>query len=126
MDILNIRNMYSLSRMELSRKLNIPVKTIINWEQGIRKAPEYVLDVIKLFLENGLTYNEKDVTPERVVEIRESTGLSRRQFSELTKIPIGTLCKWEQGTRKPPTYFINMLALVLEAECFEKMNTTEK
>lgn len=42
MDIKKIREFSGLSRAEFSRKYEIPVRTLENWEAGIRKCPEYV------------------------------------------------------------------------------------
>lgn len=42
MEIREIRMMSGLSRAEFSRRYEIPVRTLENWEAGVRKCPEYV------------------------------------------------------------------------------------
>ena len=49
--ITDILNKYNLSMIELSRKLNIPYRTIQDWKAGKRQAPEYVLNLIDKCLE---------------------------------------------------------------------------
>jgi len=43
-------------------------------------------------------------------ELREQTGMSRREFSEYTKIPVRTLEDWEAGRRTPPEYIPRLLS----------------
>lgn len=49
-------------------------------------------------------------------ELRESTGMNRREFSEHTKIPIRTLEDWEAGRRTPPEYIPRLIAFQLKYE----------
>jgi len=42
--------------------------------------------------------------------LRESTGMSRKAFSEHTGIPVRTLEDWEAGRRTPPEYIPRLLA----------------
>ena len=48
-----------------------------------------------------------------VKEIRESTGLSQKNFAEIYNIPISTLRNWEQGINLPAQYIINLIARTL-------------
>ena len=43
-------------------------------------------------------------TAKTIKELRESTGMSRTEFSEHTGIPVRTLEDWEAGRRTPPEY----------------------
>ena len=43
-------------------------------------------------------------------ELRESTGMSRRKFSEYTGVPVRTLEDWEAGRRTPPEYIPKMIS----------------
>ena len=52
-------------------------------------------------------------TAKRIKELREQTGMNRRQFSEYTKIPVRTLEDWEAGKRTPPEYVPRLLAYQL-------------
>lgn len=45
-----------------------------------------------------------------IKEIRYTTGLSQRGFSNMFDIPISTLQKWEQGESSPTPYIIKLIA----------------
>ena len=49
-------------------------------------------------------------------ELRESTGMSRKEFSEHTGIPVRTLEDWEAGRRTPPEYIPRLIAYQLKYE----------
>lgn len=51
-----------------------------------------------------------------IKEIRERSGLSQGAFCKRYGIPKGTLCHWESGERKPPSYVLNLLERVVEQE----------
>lgn len=48
--------------------------------------------------------------------LRESTGMSRKEFSEHTGIPVRTLEDWEAGRRTPPEYIPRLIAYQLKYE----------
>ena len=49
-------------------------------------------------------------------DLRESTGMSRKEFSEHTGIPVRTLEDWEAGRRTPPDYIPRLIAYQLKYE----------
>ena len=49
-------------------------------------------------------------------DLRESTGMSRKEFSEHTGIPVRTLEDWETGRRTPPEYIPKLIAYQLKYE----------
>ncbi len=51
-----------------------------------------------------------------IKELRESTGMSRKDFSEHTAIPVRTLEDWEAGRRTPPEYIPKLIAYQLKYE----------
>lgn len=53
-----------------------------------------------------------------IKEIRERSGLSQGAFCKRYGIPKGTLCHWESGERKPPSYVLNLLERVVEQHEF--------
>jgi len=57
-------------------------------------------------------------------ELRESTGMSRKEFSEYTKIPVRTLEDWEAGRRTPPAYIPRLIAYQLKFEIKAKRNVS--
>lgn len=48
-----------------------------------------------------------------VKELRESTGLTQKEFSTMYNIPLSTLRKWEQGESSPAPYVLTLLARTL-------------
>ena len=53
--------------------------------------------------------DEKNVA-ESIKQIRESTGLNRRDFCERFGIPYQTMTDWELGHRTPPEYIVRFMA----------------
>ena len=61
-----------------------------------------------------------------VRELRESTGMNRREFSEYFGIPYRTIQDWELGQRKLPEYVLRMMAYVIKMEELDKRKKEEK
>lgn len=57
---------------------------------------------------------------EKVRELRESTGMNRREFSEYFGIPYRTIQDWELGQRKLPEYVLRMMAYMVKMEKLDK------
>ena len=55
---------------------------------------------------------------ERIKQLRESTGETRKEFSTHIGIPVRTLEDWEAGRRTPSEYIPRLIAYQLE---YEKM-----
>ena len=55
-------------------------------------------------------------TAKRIKEIRENTGMSRKEFSEHTGIPVRTLEDWEAARRTPPEYIPRLIDYQLQYE----------
>lgn len=62
-----------------------------------------------------------------IKELRESIGMSRKEFSEHTGIPVRTLEDWEAARRTPPEYIPKLIAYQLKYEELvnEKSNRIE-
>lgn len=50
MEIKEIRENLGWTQKEFADYFNIPLGTIHNWEQGLRKPPEYVVAMVKRLL----------------------------------------------------------------------------
>lgn len=62
-------------------------------------------------------------TAKVIKELRESTGMTRKEFSEYTGIPVRTLEDWEAARRTPPEYIPRLLEYRLKyEELIEQMN----
>lgn len=53
---------------------------------------------------------EKMEIKDKIKELRESTGMNRKEFCEYFGIPYRTVTEWERGTRKMPDYVLRLLA----------------
>ena len=58
-------------------------------------------------------------------KLRESTGLTRKGFSEHTGIPVRTLEDWEAGRRRPPEYIPRLISYQLKYEELLKQVSTK-
>lgn len=54
MTIKEIRALTGLTQVEFAKKYEIPIHTLTNWEQGIRKCPQYVLDLLEFKVREDL------------------------------------------------------------------------
>ena len=52
----------------------------------------------------------------RIRDLRESIGLTRKEFSDHIGIPLRTLEDWEAGRRTPPEYIPRLIAYQLKYE----------
>ena len=52
----------------------------------------------------------------KIRNLREETGMTRKDFSEHTGIPVRTLEDWEAGRRRPPEYIPRLIAYQLMYE----------
>ena len=47
MNMVEIRAILGISRAEFSRRYEIPVRTLENWDSGLRKPPDWVLKLLE-------------------------------------------------------------------------------
>lgn len=52
----------------------------------------------------------------KVKELREKYGLTQAMLSKKYGIPKRTIENWEEGSRKPPEYVVNLIESALDAE----------
>ena len=50
------------------------------------------------------------------VELRESTGMTRKEFCEYFEIPYRTVQDWELGNRKMPDYLLRLMEYKIRME----------
>lgn len=55
-------------------------------------------------------------TADIIKGLRDSIGMSRKEFSEHTGIPVRTLEDWEAARRTPPDYIPRLIAYQLKYE----------
>ena len=47
MNVKEIRALTGLSQVDFAKRLNIPRRTVENWERGISSPPEYLLQLLE-------------------------------------------------------------------------------
>ena len=52
----------------------------------------------------------------KMKELRESTGLNRKEFCEKFEIPYRTMTEWELGHRNAPPYVLRLLSYYIEMQ----------
>ena len=52
----------------------------------------------------------------KIKELRESTGMNRKEFCEYFGIPYRTMTEWERDNRHAPDYVVRLLAYYIGAE----------
>ncbi len=58
---------------------------------------------------------------EELIDLRESTGMNRREFCEYFGIPYRTVQDWELGNRKMPDYLLRLMAYKIKTEKLDKV-----
>ncbi|MCR5367207.1 MULTISPECIES: helix-turn-helix domain-containing protein [Eubacterium] len=52
----------------------------------------------------------------KIKELREMTGMNRREFCDYFQIPYRTVTEWERDERHAPDYVIRLLDYYIKAE----------
>ena len=53
---------------------------------------------------------------DKIRELRESTGMSRKEFCEYFSIPYRTMTDWEKDQRHAPDYVVRLLEYQIRME----------
>lgn len=62
----------------------------------------------------------------KIKELRESTGMNRREFCDYFNIPYRTVTEWERDNRHAPEYVIRLLEYYIRNEKLAKENCEKK
>lgn len=57
---------------------------------------------------------------EKIKELRDSTGMNRKEFCEFFQIPYRTVSEWERDGRHAPDYVIRLLEYYIRMEGLTK------
>lgn len=63
---------------------------------------------------------------DRLIELRESMGMNRKEFCEYFEIPYMTVSDWEHGNRRVPTYLLRLLEYYVRMERASEKNIKEE
>lgn len=62
----------------------------------------------------------------KIKELRESTGMNRKEFCEYFEIPYRTVTEWERDNRHAPEYVLRLLEYYIRMEKLVKEKREEE
>lgn len=62
----------------------------------------------------------------KIKELRESTGMNRKDFCNYFQIPYRTVTEWELGNRHAPEYVLRLLEYYIQHEGLAQASTDNK
>lgn len=62
----------------------------------------------------------------KIIELRESTGMNRKEFCDYFGIPYRTVTEWERDNRHAPEYLIRLLEHYIRTEKLMKKTEDKK
>ena len=77
----------------------------------------------RVFLLYGV--NEMDCKT-KIKELRESTGMNRKEFCKYFQIPYRTVTEWELDNRRAPEYVLRLLEYYIQNEGLAKKKVTDE
>ncbi len=63
---------------------------------------------------------------EKLLELRNRTGMNRREFCQYFNIPYRTVQDWELGSRKMPAYLLELMEFKANAVNLKKEKKNQK
>ena len=88
-DILKFRKILGMSQTEFSNYIGVPIGTLRNWEQGIRKPPEYVFTMILKILERDSMVNIETIKFQNMLNIlAEKTSYGYKEWNDVESIDL--------------------------------------
>lgn len=63
---------------------------------------------------------------DKLIKLRKSMGMNRRQFCEYFEIPYMTVSDWEHGNRRVPACLYRLLEYYVRMEQMKRENTDGK
>ena len=62
----------------------------------------------------------------KIKELRESTGMNRKEFCKYFQIPYRTVTEWELDNRHAPEYVLRLLEYYIQNEGLAKKKVTDE
>jgi len=62
----------------------------------------------------------------KIKELRQYTGMNRREFCDYFNIPYRTVTEWERDNRHAPEYVLRLLEYYIKVEKLNRKNMAEK
>ncbi len=63
---------------------------------------------------------------QKITELREQTGMNRKEFCDFFMIPYRTVTEWERGNRNAPEYVLRLLEYKIRMENLGMIGTKEE
>lgn len=82
-----------------------------------------IINTQRVFLLYGV--NEMDCKT-KIKELRESTGMNRKEFCKYFQIPYRTVTEWELDNRHAPEYVLRLLEYYIQNEGLAKKKVTDE
>ena len=60
-------------------------------------------------------------TKDKIIELREATGMNRKVFCEYFDIPYRTVQDWEAGKRVMPNYVVRLMSYMARFEKYMEL-----
>ena len=96
----------------------------INLIYTLRTCLAYaIINTQRVFLLYGV--NEMDCKT-KIKELRESTGMNRKEFCKYFQIPYRTVTEWELDNRHAPEYVLRLLEYYIQNEGLAKKKVTDE
>ena len=82
-----------------------------------------IINTQRVFLLYGV--NEMDCKA-KIKELRESTGMNRKEFCKYFQIPYRTVTEWELDNRHAPEYVLRLLEYYIQNEGLAQQKVTDE
>ena len=82
-----------------------------------------IINTQRVFLLYGV--NEMDCKT-KIKELRESTGMNRKEFCKYFQIPYRTVTEWELDNRHAPEYVLRLLEYYIQNEGLAQQKVTDE
>lgn len=95
----------------------------MQFDYALCKIRKYGIVITQCVTNGGIMMEVK----EKIKELRESTGMNRREFCDYFGIPYRTVTEWELGNRKMPDYVLRMMEYQVQMEkLYKKAKPSKK
>ena len=102
-----------LTKVQLSRKLNVSDITIYLWERNKVRPSLAQIPKILEFLGRDPFEKTAENLAEKIKEYRRVRGLSQKKLAEQIEVDQSTLQGWERGEHRPTDVYIEKVKSIL-------------
>lgn len=117
MNIIDVRYMTRMSQKKFSEYFGIPVGTLRNWEQGIAKPPEYVIEMIFNIIRRDKMINVETIKFIKILdELAEHSKNGIESFEFANECTYRTKVFYDESTLGEDGYKVVYGAVVIDNE----------